>query len=156
MIDGTSFPFDKMTRFWLDQVRPPIIRALEMAPDNRLDWAPEDEMITLGNLFMHIAEASDWWISAIVNDKEYIDYTPCPSLPKPQISAMLDSHWERLEQFFAGAPEILAAEYDMNRFGRDRIVSGYWIFLHLLEHDIHHRSQINHYLRMLGLKPPRI
>ncbi len=113
-------------------------------------------MITLGNIFMHIAEGSDWWLSAIVNGKEYTDYTPCPSLPKPEIAGLLAAHWKRLGDFFARAPELLEGEYDMSKFGRDRKVDGYWIFLHLFEHDIHHRSQINHYLRILGIKPPRI
>lgn len=151
-----SFPFDTMTGFWLDEVRPPIGRALDVAPESKLNWAPNDNMITLGNLFMHIAEASDWWISAIVDSGDYTDYTPCLSHPKNDIAVMLDKHWKRLEDFFARAPKVLEGEYDMSKYGRDRTVSGYWIFLHLLEHDIHHRSQINHYLRILGIHPPRI
>lgn len=145
-----------MIAFWLDEIRPPIGKALEVAPDDKLDWAPADNMITLGNIFMHIAEASDWWISEIVDQKGFVDYTPCPSAPKAEITVMLDKHWKRLEDFFARAPQVLEGVYDMSRHGRDRKPSGHWIFLHLLEHDIHHRSQINHYLRMLGIKPPRI
>lgn len=30
------------------------------------------------------------------------------------------------------------------------------LFTHLLMHDIHHRSQINQYLRILGIKPSAI
>jgi len=151
-----SFPFETMTGFWLSEIKPPIGKALDIAPDGRLDWAPADNMITLGNIFMHIAEGSDWWISAIVDNGEYTDYTPCPSYPKADIAVMLDKHWKRLENFFARAPQVLEKEYDMSKYGRDKTVTGHWIFLHLLEHDIHHRSQINHYLRILGIKPPRI
>jgi uncharacterized damage-inducible protein DinB len=156
MNNDLKFPFVDLTKFWQHEVAPPIDKALQDVPDDKLDWAPANDMITLGNIFMHIAEASDWWINAIVNGNEYTNYTPCPSLPKPQIAAMLDAHRERLEEFFAGAPEVLDEDYDMNRVGRNRTVTGRWIFLHLFEHDIHHRSQINHYLRILGIKPPRI
>jgi uncharacterized damage-inducible protein DinB len=151
-----SITVDRLAQFWMEEVRPPIPKALELTPDDKLDWAPGKEMITLGNIFMHIAEASDWWITTVINDKKFTDYTPCPSLPKPEIAGLLDSHWKRLEEFFASAPEVLKQEYDMRRFKRDSSVTGEWIFLHLLEHDIHHRSQINHYLRILGIKPPRI
>jgi uncharacterized damage-inducible protein DinB len=151
-----SITVDRLAQFWMEEVRPPIPKALELTPDDKLDWAPAKDMITLGNIFMHIAEASDWWITTVINDKKFTDYTPCPSLPKPEIAGLLDAHWKRLEEFFASAPEVLKQEYDMRRFKRDSSVTGEWIFLHLLEHDIHHRSQINHYLRILGIKPPRI
>jgi len=140
----------------MEEVKPPLMKALELLPDDKLDCAPAKDMITLGNIFMHIAEASDWWITAVVGGGKYTDYTPCPSLPKPEIAGLLDAHWKRLEEFFAAAPEVLEQEYDMRKFKRDRSVTGEWIFLHLFEHDIHHRSQINHYLRILGIKPPRI
>ncbi len=151
-----EFNLDILTKFWFDEVKPPLMKALDAAPDDKLDWAPAEKMITLGNIFMHIAEASDWWLSAIVNGKGYTDYTPCPSLPKLKIAGLLDAHWKRLGDFFARAPQVLEGEYDMSKFGRDNVVTGYWIFMHLLEHDIHHRSQINQYLRILGIKPPRI
>jgi uncharacterized damage-inducible protein DinB len=146
----------RLAQFWMEEVKPPIPKALELTPDDKLDWAPAKDMITLGNIFMHISEASDWWITTVINNKKFTDYTPCPSLPKPEIAGLLDAHWKRLEEFFASAPEVLEQEYDMRRFKRDSSVTGEWIFLHLLEHDIHHRSQINHYLRILGIKPPRI
>ncbi len=156
MVDYKSFPLETITKFWFDEVRPPIGNALEEAPEDKLDWSPADNMITLGNIFMHIAEASDWWISEIIDNNGFKDYTPCPSVPKPDIAVMLDAHWKRLEDFFARAPLVLESVYDMNKYGRKKSVTGYWIFLHLLEHDIHHRSQINHYLRILGIKPPKI
>jgi uncharacterized damage-inducible protein DinB len=156
MTTKSSITIARLAQFWMEEVKPPIPKALELTPDDKLDWAPAKDMITLGNIFMHIAEASDWWITTVINDKKFTDYTPCPSLPKPEIAGLLDAHWKRLEEFFASAPEVLKQEYDMRRFKRDSSVTGEWIFLHLLEHDIHHRSQINHYLRILGIKPPRI
>ncbi len=155
MADDTTFPFETLVRFWMNEVRPPIGQALELVPDDKLDWAPAENMITLGNVFMHIAEASDWWINEVIHRNGFVDYTPCPSAPKEQIALMLDGHWNRLQEFFASR-DVLEARYDMKRYNREREFDGYWVLLHLLEHDIHHRSQINHYLRILGIKPPRI
>lgn len=156
MPTNTNITIARLAQFWTEEVKPPIMQALELAPDDKLDWAPAKDMITLGNIFMHIAEASDWWITAVMDGKKYTDYTPCPSLPKPEIAGLLEAHWKRLQDFFSRPVEAFQKEYDMRRFKRDRSVTGEWIFMHLLEHDIHHRSQINHYLRILGIKPPRI
>jgi uncharacterized damage-inducible protein DinB len=68
----------------------------------------------------------------------------------------MEVHWERLERLFAGDPKILAKEYQYSGRTKTHTCTGYWIFSHLLEHDIHHRSQINQYLRILGVEPPEI
>lgn len=151
-----SITIDRLMRFWMEEVKPPLEQALQLAPDDKLDWAPVEGMLTLGNVFMHIPEASELWIGAVVNEEDYADYVPSPSLPKPEIADLLNAHWKRLEGFCADAPESFEREYDMRRLNRNLSVKGDWIFLHLLEHDIHHRSQIHHYLRILGIDPPRI
>jgi uncharacterized damage-inducible protein DinB len=53
-------------------------------------------------------------------------------------------------------PEVFGENLPIHRQGKTRTVEGYWIFTHLLEHDIHHRSQINQYLRLLGIQPPDV
>jgi uncharacterized damage-inducible protein DinB len=151
-----NIKIESIANFWLTEVRPPIDRALVITPDDKLEWTPAPNMITLGNIFMHIAEASDYWITTIIEHQESIDYTPCPCPPKAEIAAMLDCHWQRIEEFFGRAPEIFENSYDHKRGGKDIKLPGYWIMFHLLEHDIHHRSQINHYLRILGVNPPQI
>ncbi len=151
-----SIKLETIANFWLGEVRPPLEEALALVPDDKLEWTPAPEMITLGNIFMHISEASDYWISTVIDNKESIDYTPCQCPSKEEIKRLLSLHWERLEAFFGRAPKILEKTYDRTLRGKQETLSGTWIMLHLLEHDIHHRSQINHYLRILGIKPPTI
>ena len=146
----------RIADFWFDEVKPPIMKALEATPDDKLEWIPAEKMITLGNIFMHISEASDWWITRVIYKKEAKDYTPCKSFPRDHIKTLLDDHWYRLEKFFDACPKILEGKYLIDWRKPPETVDGFWIMLHLLEHDIHHRSQINHYLRILGVKPPRI
>ena len=40
--------------------------------------------------------------------------------------------------------------------GVERTYTVHWILDHVQEHEIHHRSQLNLYLRMLGIEPPSI
>lgn len=143
-------------KFWFDEVKPPLMKALEIAPVDKLDWAPAVKALSLGNVFMHIAEASMWWIGKFIDGIEYEDLTPGPSLNKDKIKAMLDDHWSRLESFFDRCPEISRNVYPHSWKGKEYKLTGSWVMMHLLEHDIHHRSQINQYLRILGIEPPRI
>ena len=143
-------------KFWFDEVRPPIMEALVKTPDDKLDWMPAEGMLSLGNIFMHIAEAGDWWIDKMIDGKDYEDIVPGPSYPKKDIEAMLNNHWKRLEHFYDRCPEIAERKIPHTRKGKKHMLTGGWIMMHLFEHDIHHRSQINQYLRILGIEPPKI
>jgi uncharacterized damage-inducible protein DinB len=151
-----NLELESIKKFWFDEVKPPLMEALEIAPDNKLDWAPAEKALSLGNVFMHIAEASMWWIGKFIDGVDYDELTPGPSLPKDRIKSLLDGHWGRLEDFFKRCPEITGNVYPHTWRGKEYKLTGSWVMLHLLEHDIHHRSQINQYLRILGLGPPKI
>lgn len=145
-------------KFWREGLKPTLNQALELAPKDKLDWSPADKMISLGNVFLHISECSDWWYDEVMKGKKAIELAfadkPCPS--KEKLMEYLKLHWERMERFFADSPEVLSKTYPIEHEGKTHSLDGYWIFTHLLEHDIHHRSQINQYLRILGITPPKI
>jgi uncharacterized damage-inducible protein DinB len=146
-------------KLWRDRIKPAITKGLESSPDDKLTWAPASGMISLGNLFTHISECSEWWFDQVIGNKQSVDSASSPkqlTLSRTAIEKYMDNHWERLEQFFACDPSIFKKIYKVA--GRENALSydGYWIFTHLLEHDIHHRSQINQYLRILGIEPPKI
>jgi uncharacterized damage-inducible protein DinB len=145
-----------IANFWVFEVKPPIMKALEITPGDKIDWAPAENMITLGNIFMHIAEASSWWIDHVIDGRSYDDWTPCPSFSNEKILTLLDQHWLRLEKFFERSPEVMEKTYELKRGEKVNQLYGSWIMFHLFEHDIHHRCQINTYLRILGITPPQI
>jgi len=115
-------------------------------------------MITLGKVFLHISECSDWWYDEVMKGKKATELAfadkPCPS--KEKLKEYLELHWQRLERFFADSPEVLSKTYPIEHEGKTHHMEGHWIFTHQFEHDIHHRSQINQYLRILGIQPPKI
>jgi len=145
-------------KFWRESLKPALDKALELAPEDKLNWAPAEKMITLGNIFLHISECSDWWYDELIKGNKSTELAfadkPCPS--KEKIKEYLKLHWERMERFFADSREVLSKIYKIEHEGKTHNLDGYWIFTHLLEHDIHHRSQINQYLRILGIQPPKI
>jgi uncharacterized damage-inducible protein DinB len=150
---------ETQVKFWGEHIKSTIDKSLECAPENRLDWTPAAGMITLGNIFLHISEASDWWINEVIKKEKSLELVSEPaaaSRPKADIKKFLDNHWERLDKFFASDPRILKEDYQFQGRARQVTFSGYWIYNHLLEHDIHHRAQINQYLRILGITPPEI
>jgi uncharacterized damage-inducible protein DinB len=146
-------------KLWREQIKPTIITGFNISPDDKFNWAPAHGMITLGNLFTHISECSEWWYEEVIGNRPSTEsgFPPKPAtLSRIDIAKYLDNHWQRLEDFFASDPAILKRNFKVTGRDKDHDYSGYWIFTHMLEHDIHHRSQINQYLHILGIVPPRI
>jgi uncharacterized damage-inducible protein DinB len=139
---------------WQESIKPRVNLALEMTPEDKLDWAPAEKMISLGNIFLHFAETSDWWYDEVIKGNKSVELAVGKCPPKSEIAKHLNAHWERLERFFAEAPEVLDRTYEITHDGKKYTFDGNWIFVHLFEHDIHHRSQVNQYLRILGIIPP--
>lgn len=159
MISKDNELLEYQIKFWREKVKATLDRALGITPDDKLDWAPAGEMLTLGNIFLHISETSDWWYDEVIKGRKWQELVPSnetPAPPKAEIARHMKNHWERLERFFADDPQILTKSFQIKRREGPFNFDGYWVFTHLLEHDIHHRSQINQYLRILGTTPPEI
>lgn len=143
-------------KFWKEQIKPTLTEALKKAPANKLNWAPAPGMIPLGLIFLHIAECSDWWYDEVMKKNTAVELALGKAPSKAVIAKHLRNHWIRLDRFFAEPPKALGTVYSIKRQTKTHKYSGAWIFTHLLEHDLHHRSQINQYLRILGITPPEI
>lgn len=158
MLSDNNPLLESQMKLWHKKIKPNLDKALELTPEDKLDWAPADNMIQLGKVFLHICECSDWWYDDVIKGKPATElaFPDVPCLPGEQIAEHLKIHWERMERFFAEPPEVLEKVYT-RKVGDDEFsLDGYWIFTHLLEHDLHHRSQINQYLRILGITPPKM
>ena len=154
MSEESKTLMDAVMDVWRESLMPTINQALDLAPVDKLDWAPAKDMMSLGNIFLHISETSDWWYGEVMKGNESKELTTGSLPPKSEIAERMNTHSARMERFFAEPTEALVRIYDLQRRDRVFTYSGYWILTHLLEHDIHHRSQINQYLRILGITPP--
>jgi len=142
-----------------ENFKPTMTQLLELAPNDKLGWAPGGEMITLGNIFVHVAEASDWWYSHVMRGREYTDLMEKPDspvFPKAEIAGHLEKHWRRLEELFNLDEEAYSQEYKVVGRYKTYFRDGYWVFTRLFSHELHHRSQICQYLRLLGIEPTEL
>lgn len=156
MLEDGNIIVAEQIRQWRKSIRPSVSAALQMAPDDRMGWAPVAGMLTLGAIFLHLAETSDWWYDEVIEKHTSIELANRTDVPREQIAAHLDDHWQRLERFFGQPANILRREFSFEQEGQTHTFTGAWIFVHLFEHDVHHRSQINQYMRMLDLTPHRV
>ena len=155
--------------FWDAQYRPYLLAAVDQLPVERFDYKPRPEMMTAQQVILHIAEAERWWIHHIVEGEAYEDWVVEHEDPAQGFVTMYDApdhnamkfaleEYHRHTQRIFGLPAS-ELEKKTTRTRRDGTTEEYtlhWILAHTEEHEIHHRAQLNMYLRMLGITPPSV
>jgi uncharacterized damage-inducible protein DinB len=136
-----------------------LIRLVDYIPDDQINWSPKPELWNFRGILIHIAGARDGWLGGVVRDGD-----PAPSAyetarSKDDIKRAYRRTWERLERFLSDPAKLAATyrdEWQDDGETKSSLVSGHWIAFHLLEHDIHHRADIFHYLALLGIETPDV
>ncbi len=127
-----------------------LIKLVDYVPDDKLDWSPKPELWNFRGILIHIPMARYNWLGRDIKDGEPTPDVLREAQTKDGMRRHLRSSWERLQRFLAD-PERLSATY-----GDEAVVSGHWIAFHGIEHDVHHRADILHYLALLGVEHPEV
>lgn len=155
--------------FWDAQYRPFLLQAIEALPAKHFDFKPRAELLTAHQLILHIAEAERGWIHHVVEGGPYEEWVVPHQDPAqgwvaahdaPDHAALLAvlEEWHRPTQRLLDRPATEIGRVISYRppDGPERRYTLHWILDHLQEHEIHHRAQLNLYLRLMGITPPSI
>lgn len=155
--------------FWDVRYRPVLLHAVQALPAAHFDFKPRPEMMTAHQLVVHIAEAERGWIHHIVGGGQYEEWVVPKADPAEGFDTVIeapdhDALFALLELWHEPTRRLLDRPVsDLTRgvtyqpaTGPMRRYTLHWILEHVQEHEIHHRAQLNLYLRLLGLVPPSI
>jgi uncharacterized damage-inducible protein DinB len=155
--------------YWDAQYRPYLLAAVQLVPAAQLDYKPKPEMLTARQLIVHIAEAEAAWNERVVEGRPFQEWVVPAEDPADGWRLVIDApdHAALLEllersheptQRWLERPASELSRVIRHRFddGIERSYTLHWILDHVQEHEIHHRAQLNLYLRLLGIEPPSI
>jgi len=155
--------------FWDSYFRPYLLDAVELLPTAHFDFKPQPAMLTASQVILHIAEAERWWIHHIVEKEPFEDWV-VPHEDRAQgwvtlydapdhnaLRFTLEEYHRHSQRLFGLPAKELERRVTHKRpNGEERTFSLHWILAHVEEHEIHHRAQLNTYLRLLGITPPSV
>ena len=152
---------------WDSMYRPFLIGAVEAIPEDRLDWKPRPEMFTASQIVVHIAECERGWIHGTLDGGPYEEWVvpeddpaagwkTVPEVPDHASLLRLLEEWHRPTQRWLEKPvaELSRVFRSQVRGGPARSHTVHWVLDNLQQHEIHHRSQLLMYLRLMGIEPP--
>ena len=147
--------------YWDSYFRPYLLDAVELLPAEHFDWKPRPEMLTARQVILHIAEVERWWVHHTWEKEPYEDWvvkadvgwkTVYDAPDHNSLYFVLEEYHRHTQRIF-GLP---ASELEKKTTRDGKEYSLHWILAHTEEHEIHHRAQLNMYLRMLGITPPSV
>ena len=158
--------------FWDAQYRRYLLMAVEALPREHFDFKPRADMFTAHQTILHIAEAERGWMHSVVEGgpeakwAEWVVEREDPAqgwrtvIDAPDHAALLRllDEWHRPTQRWFDRPASELGRVVTRKLsdGTERQYTLHWILDHVQEHEIHHRAQLNLYLRILGITPPSI
>jgi len=166
------YPPLAITAYWA-RLNDTIIDLIDYIPDDKLGWSPKPELFNFRGILLHMALARHNWMERDAQDGLELGVGPAGSgsglsieertaallrhgRTKEELKDNLRWSWDRLLAFLSD-PATLDKLYtgthpDGVAFSQD----GHWIAFHGLEHDVHHRADIFHYLALLGVAHPDV
>jgi uncharacterized damage-inducible protein DinB len=136
--------------FWA-RMNDTLVQLVDCIPDDKLNWSPKPELWNFKGLLIHICGVRYGWTGAGTDVDADWGAIIREAQTRDGLKRQLEESWDAVGAFVSSA-EKLAAAYEDN----GTPISGHWIAYHLLEHDIHHRADVFHYLALLGIEHPDV
>jgi uncharacterized damage-inducible protein DinB len=131
------------------------VQVLDAVPPDKADWTPAPGEFTPVEIVRHLASVVEMYTIIIEENRwTYAGHGPELSRTWPEALAYLERTTEaclaRLEALPAG---VLQAKRDTMG---ERPVSAWRFLMLMVEHEVHHRSQLATYLTLMGIEPPQM
>jgi uncharacterized damage-inducible protein DinB len=151
----SAFPPLAITSYWAPLNRQ-LLALVDLIPDDQLDWSPKPELHNFRGILIHISSARYNWLTRDIQDGGNSPNVLQEGQTRDGLKEQLQLSWARMERFLSSEQQ-LNATYDVpHEPGDPPRRDGHWLAFHGLEHDIHHRADIFHYMALLGIDHGRI
>ena len=127
--------------------------------DEQLSLQPAPHMWPLGQIVQHIVSVRAGWFSGTLHDEDAVmnEYMlwgqrESPGRSAAELARGLDETWAFIEaRLQRWTPDDCAKTFPDEWDGQVYEVSRSWVIYHVLEHDLHHGSEVSFILSMNGL-----
>jgi uncharacterized damage-inducible protein DinB len=140
---------------YFESVRRRTLNYLQRIPPSQLGWAPKEGEFSAGEIVSHLAAAERMFTGVVVEGRWlYSGHTLEPG-------ASLESLLAQLNESHAGCMERLRGLSDADLLAPRPSLQGpeiktwRWLMA-MVEHEVHHRSQVAVYMTLMGITPPHV
>ena len=140
---------------YFDGIRRRTLNYIATLPPDQVDWAPRPAEFTAGDLIRHLGATERMFVGVIATGRwQYAGHAGAPGAALDALVTDLNAnHAAALAQLRA-LPDSVLGEPRPTLDGPP--VKAWRLLMAMVEHEVHHRSQLAVYLALLGVQPPQI
>ena len=139
---------------YFEGVRRRTVTYISNTPPEHLDWSPREGEFTCRQLITHIVIAEKMFVGVFVSGRWKYDDSLALAGDMENVLTAFNAHHAETLQLLRGVPD---SELKTQRKTFDGPELKAWrLLMMMVEHEIHHRSQLAMYQFLLGVKPPHI
>ena len=137
-------------------IRRRTLNFAQAIPPTQIEWSPETAEFTCGDILRHLAALEIMTVSAVVDG-----HWPAYPGHGSEMAGGLEEILNLMETSHNQAMERLRTIQDTVLNQRRPAIAGqptkaWQLLMAMVEHEIHHRSQLASYLKLMGVQPPQI
>ena len=139
---------------YFEGIRRRTLAVVDRVAPSLLDWAPRPGEMTCGEIIRHLAGAERFYVAKVLDDRWTRDLDPGPPLDHAATRELLDrAHREEMGKLRALPDAALGAP--RGDLDGAQVRAWRWLMA-LVEHEVHHRSQLDCHLAHAGVEPPQL
>ena len=135
------------------RTRKTTLELFGQVPKDWLTRTPPGEDMTLGWLFMHMADGPDWWMNHCMQDGMGWEYFGDGPFDQDVIDRALNASLKRVLAFFESEEDRMNTTFELPAEKTEG--EGHWLgrnrILYMADHEVHHRGKIVLALRQWGM-----
>jgi uncharacterized damage-inducible protein DinB len=139
---------------YFEGVRRRTRSVIEQVTPDLLNWRPRPGEFTCGDIVRHLAGAERFFVTKVLEDRWTSDLDPGPPLDHGATGTHFDEVHRAEMSRLAELPDarLQASMRDLDG-GQ---VKTWRLLMAMVEHEVHHRSQLDSYLAEAGVEPPQL
>jgi uncharacterized damage-inducible protein DinB len=140
---------------YFQSIRRRTLNYIQVLPAERVAWAPKAGEFSCGDIIRHLGATELMFAGGVVKGKWR--YPGHAHRPEDSLETLL----ARLAEDHAEAISIISQLSDADLYQPRASITGtpikaWRLLMAIVEHEVHHRSQLAVYLSLLGVEPPQI
>lgn len=142
---------------YFESIRRRTLNYARVIPPDRFEWQPKPDEFTCGEILRHLAATEKMYIRVFTEGIwNYAGHQRGTLNTLDENIAYLEKiHLEAMEKLRAASDDLLKVPRVGVLPDSPPVKAWRWLMA-MVEHEVHHRSQLASYLTLMGVEPPQI
>jgi uncharacterized damage-inducible protein DinB len=142
---------------YFEGIRRRTLNYIRVIPPDRLDWQPKEGEFNCADIIRHLTATEQMYVHLIIHSRWLY-----PGHEGTEAETLESLIAKMGEQHQAAMDALRQLTNDVLQEGRPSFVpdappvKGWRWLMVMVEHEVHHRSQLASYLTLMGVEPPQI